>query len=155
MNPQFSELHEQVLPYGRMPCPYFLPARQFVWPSAPILPLGDAYQGSCQADPAQVAPPPAESLVDLCNLGYARGRCPRFPQDEGPDAVRFAVVKDADGVISISWVRERDHHPFDHGRLEYQNDRLLTPAAPLPAVTIGQAQAYVSSYLRRTRKERG
>ncbi len=136
-----------------MPCPYFLPAEKLLWASAPILPLGDAHQGSCLADPAQAKPPPAEALVDLCNLGYARGRCPRFPQDEGPDAIRFAVVKDADGVISISWVRERDHHPFDHGVLDCRNDCLLTPAAPLPEVAIGQVQAYVASYLRRTRKD--
>ena len=137
-----------------MPCPYFYPVDQLVWASAPKLPLGDAYTGSCRADPVQPAPPAADALVDLCNLGYARGRCARFPEGAGPDAVRFAVTQDAAGAIRISWVRESDHHPFDHGVLEYTAEAQALVSAPVDGLVLQQAQAYLASYLRRKKKVR-
>src|SRR5438270_4405060 len=111
-----------VLLYVRMACPYFYPAGQIAWPHAPKLPLGDAYNGLCHADPGRPADPDRAALTDCCNLGYARGRCARFPMDAGPDAVRFSVVDDGEGFIRIYWVREKDHRPFDHGPLDYSRE---------------------------------
>ena len=136
-----------------MPCPYFCPVEALAWPSAPRLPLGDAYTGTCQSDPAHPISPAAADLRDLCNLGYAAGRCARFPLTGGPDAIRFCAAKDAGGLIHIAWARERDHYPFDNGILEYSTETgRFTAATPHPIVG-QQAQAYVSSYLRRTRRE--
>jgi hypothetical protein len=132
-----------------MPCPYFHPLGQLAWPNAPRLPLGDAYSGRCEADPALPADPDPTTLRDCCNLGYARGKCVRFPDAAGPDAVRFAVTADAGNSIRIYWVREKGHEPFDHGPLEYSTEtRVFSPAAVDTAVE-QQAQAYVASYLRR------
>jgi hypothetical protein len=153
--PQFSELHWRVLPYGRMPCPYFRPVEPLVWASAPILPLGDAYAGSCRADAEGEADPPEGALIDFCNLGYARGRCAHFPEGNGPDAVRFAVKSDAEGTITVAWVRERDHHPFDQGVLEYSEATRAFAAADRGEMLLEQARAYVASYLRRIGKEPG
>jgi hypothetical protein len=139
-----------------MPCPYFYPLGQLVWPSAPRLPLGDAYAGLCQADPATPADPDPAALKDCCNLGYARGRCTRFPATDGPDAVRFSVVQDAEGSIRIYWVREKNHRPFDHGPLEYSRAAEGFTGETVSTALRQQAHAYVASYLRRksrTRKE--
>ena len=131
-----------------MPCPYFLPTAQLKWPNAPRLPLGDAYAGACGAG-ADAAEPSLAVLKDLCNLGYARGRCARFPGDAGADAVRFAVAEDAAGIIRISWVREKDHHPLDYGPLEYSVAQAGFVNAVAEDAVCRQAEAYLASYLRR------
>ena len=133
----------------------FYPVGQLAWPNAPKLPLGDAYAGLCQADPVHESEPGLPALRDLCNLGYARGRCARFPPGDGPDAVRFSVERDRDGLIRICWVREKDHRPFDHGPLEYSLETHDFSAAPVDAAVVRQAHAYISSYLRRKTRQRG
>jgi hypothetical protein len=116
--------------------------------------LGDAYSGRCEADPAIPADPDPVTLRDCCNLGYARGKCARFPDAAGPDAIRFAVTADSGGSVRIYWVREKGHEPFDHGPLEYSiGAQAFLAAAADPAVE-QQARAYVASYLRRTSKQR-
>lgn len=82
-------------------------------------------------------------------MGYARGRCARFPEGNGPDAVRFSVSRHCDGRVRIFWVRERDHHPFDHGTLEYSIAERVFTEAPADDAVPGQARAYIESYLRR------
>jgi hypothetical protein len=137
-----------------MPCPYFHPVGQLAWPNAPRLPLGDAYAGRCEADPGFPADPDPATLRDCCNLGYARGKCARFPDANGPDAVRFAVTADQGGYVTIYWVREKGHEPFDHGPLEYSRDTEgFTSGSAGPAVQ-RQAHAYVASYLRRKSRMR-
>ena len=111
--------------------------------------MGDAYTGWCHAAPGIETDPGMAALKDYCNLGYARGRCARFPQGDGPDAVRFAVATERDGLIRIQWVRERDHHPFDHGPLEYSLANHTFTAADVDPAVAQQAHAYIESYLRR------
>jgi hypothetical protein len=115
--------------------------------------LGDAYAGLCHADPAIPADPDPAALKDCCNLGYARGKCARFPSTGGPDAVRFCVIGDADNLIRVYWVREQDHRPFDHGPLEYSRAAEAFTVADVDAALQQQAHAYVASYLRRKRGE--
>jgi hypothetical protein len=138
-----------VLTLPAVPCPYFIPVGQLAWPNAPRLPLGDAYTGTCGAPAGSAIEPAIAVLRDFCNLGYARGRCERCPQDDGPDAVRFAVVKDSGGVIRIAWVREKDHHPVDHGPLDYSVADKSFQATAVDESVRRQAQAYLASYLRR------
>jgi hypothetical protein len=131
-----------------MSCPYFDPVAPRVPGSGPesaMLPLGDAWTGICRATPDQPWQPDHATLGPLCNLGYARGTCARFPPGDGPDAVRFAVSGDRGATVDLYYVIERDHHPFAHGPLEHTSAG-VQGAGPLLA---RQAQAYVQSYLRR------
>ena len=86
-----------------------------------MLPLGDWWTGVCHAVPG--APQDAggigcdTSRGTTCNLGYARGECARFPEGDGPDAVRFTISSHEGAAIGIYYVVERDHHPFAHGAI--------------------------------------
>lgn len=82
-------------------------------------------------------------------MGYARGRCSRYPQADAGDAVRFLIARDRGEWIRIEYVVECDHHPFAQGVLEYS--RALGAFAGLGGNTVleCQALAYVQSYLRR------
>jgi hypothetical protein len=130
-----------------MSCPYFYPLEPRA--STAILPLGDRWAGVCRAVPDLSWQPDEAVQARLCNLGYARGTCARFPSGEGPDAVRFTVSRDQGDSLRIYYVLERDHHPFAHGPVECS----VASGAfvdPLPGDTISrQALAYVESYLRR------
>lgn len=106
--------------------------------------------GMGSAAPSESPAQPEEStLLQFCNMGYARGSCPRFPSVDGPDAARFTISGDDHRAIHVYFVLERNHHPWSHGPLEFSADtaELLTPhgadsIAPL-------ARAYVASYRRR------
>jgi len=121
-----------------------------------MLPLGDWWTGVCHAVPD--APQDAggigcdTSRGTTCNLGYARGECARFPEGDGPDAVRFTISSHEDSAIGLYYVVERDHHPFAHGRLVYSLAAAAFMTAPESATLARQAQAYVESYLRRKKE---
>jgi hypothetical protein len=114
-----------------------------------MLPLGGTWTGSCRALPDGACQPDEPSLRSLCNLGYARGACSRFPPGDGPDAVRFTISHDDGATLRIYYVVERDHHPFSYGPLEYSLASGEFTAPPEGEIVGRQAQAYVESYLRR------
>jgi hypothetical protein len=114
-----------------------------------MLPLGDAWVGTCHADAAETAAPDDAALHRLCNLGYARGICPRFPNADGPDAARFTIRQDDGASLRLYYVLERNHHPFAHGPMEFRLDQGALAAAPAGTLTDRQARAYAASYLRR------
>jgi hypothetical protein len=114
-----------------------------------MLPLGDAWTGICRALPGLPAPPDEAGIRPLCNLGYARGGCSRFPSGDGPDAVRFTISRDDGATVGIYYVVERDHHPFAHGRMEYSVATGVIAPPPPSEIVARQAQAYVESYRRR------
>jgi len=120
-----------------------------------MLPLGDAWDGVCRAVPGPPWKPGDAVLRSLCNLGYARGNCHRFPSDAGPDAVRFAVSRDDGATVCIHYVVERDHHPFVHGPLEYSLAGAAFVNPPAGEIVGRQARAYVESYLRRKKEACG
>ena len=112
-------------------------------PSPRYAPLGDLYTGVCTAR-GEPSPPGDGELRELCNLGYARGECPHFPDAHDSDAVRFAIAGDGGGLVRIQFCEERDHRPVRHGEFE------LAAAAPAaPGVLAAQARAYLGAYLRR------
>jgi len=134
-----------------MACPCFFPVErtlQAAGKNTPPMPLGDAWSGVCRATPAGEWLPDPDTLRQLCNFGYAREKCARVPA-AGPDAVRFAISNDGDGIVSIYWVMEKDHLPFAHGPLEYSRAEAGFRAAHPDACIAQQAQAYISAYLRR------
>jgi hypothetical protein len=115
-----------------------------------MLPLGGAWSGICRAVPEDVWQPEAADLERRCNLGYARGVCSRFPDDGGPDAIRFTISRDEGAILRLYYVAERDHHPFAHGPLEYSRAAVAsTPAHACGETLDAQARAYAASYLRR------
>jgi hypothetical protein len=138
-----------------MACPYFEPvtADPACTPAHATLPLGDAWSGVCHADSGRPWQPGAETLYPLCNIGYARERCPRFPSGEGPDAVRFAIAAEGAAeeaaTLRVSYVIERGHLPFAHGTLEYRLPEGDFRQPPDSATVARLARAYVASYFRR------
>jgi hypothetical protein len=134
-----------------MACPCFFPVErmpQATGKRTPPMPLGDAWSGVCRARPGGEWLPDPGTLQQLCNFGYARGKCARVPAD-APDAVRFGISSDCGGLIRVHWVIEKEHLPFGHGPIEYSRaDAGFRPAHPDTCVS-QQAQAYVSAYLRR------
>ena len=139
-----------------MACPYFYPlaprghgAISQAGPRDAMLPLGDAWAGLCRAIPEQPSEPDQAGLRPLCNLGYARGNCPRFPPGDGPDAVRFTISCDDGATLGIYYVVERDHRPFAHGRMDYSLAGGILAPPPPSEIVARQAQAYAESYRRR------
>ena len=115
-----------------------------------MLPLGGAWSGVCRAIPGDAWQPEAADLERRCNLGYARGMCSRFPDDAGPDAIRFTISGDDGTVLRLYYVAERDHHPFAHGPLEYSRAAAgITSPVACREILDAQASAYAASYLRR------
>lgn len=135
-----------------MACPYFQPLDRFddkIWRKHPRLPLGDPYTGLCCVDPMRDWAPDGATLRDCCNLGYARKKCSRFPDDSGTDAVRFSVTGDEAGIVRVFYVRERGHEPVEHGTLDYSTATGKFLAGDPNGLLEAQAQAYIGSYVRR------
>jgi hypothetical protein len=135
-----------------MACPYFhavKPRFQTDNSRSAMLPLGDAWDGACRANPDSPWEPDEITLLGFCNMGYARGCCPRFPADDGPDAARFTIAADTPETLRVYYVLERDHRPWSHGPLEFSRagNAFLDP--PAAESTVRLARAYVESYLRR------
>jgi hypothetical protein len=141
-----------------MACPHFhavKPHRQTDNSRTAMLPLGDAWEGTCGAVPDAPCEPDEHTLLSLCNMGYARGSCARFPEDDGPDAARFTIAGDDAAGLHLYYVLERDHHPLAHGPLEFsrRDDAFIGPVASETACRLGRA--YVESYLRRKAEASG
>ena len=139
-----------------MACPFFYPTEPVVgqhlveqrWRTDRPMPLGDPFQGECRAK-AVPYHPKAEELKNLCNLGYVRGKCPRFPQGCQVDAARFALSRDTPDRVAITYVQERDYRPFSHGTLEYLTARQGWATPPADRNLRRQALAYLGAYRRR------
>lgn len=96
-----------------MACPYFVPLEPLDdarWIQPPRLPLGAACRGSCAA-PGAAGGIPENTLEEICNWGYARDRCARFPAEEAVDALRLSLLRDG----RLVWIEEADHRPLRHG----------------------------------------
>lgn len=135
-----------------MACPYFYPVEKVEDKSGfrfLRLPLGDPYKGFCRVDPISYRRPDENHVRDFCNLGYVRHRCPYFPEESGPDADRFSISLDRNGLIQIWYVVEKNHTAFEHGRLEYSRDTNSFTAGHSNELVQKQADAYLQSYLRR------
>jgi hypothetical protein len=120
-----------------------------------MLPLGGAWSGVCRAVPGDAWQPEAADQERRCNLGYARGVCSRFPDDAGPDAIRFTVSRDDGATLRLYYVAERDHHPFAHGPLEYPSTPALAGMGDRGVLLTAQADAYAASSLRRKSEASG
>ncbi|MDX2149660.1 MAG: hypothetical protein SFV54_02920 [Bryobacteraceae bacterium] len=103
-----------------MACPYFDPLNRASERPGYRLPLGSLWLGACCSPLADAAPRSADHQREVCNVGYARGRCTSFPEDAESDAVRFA--QRPEGVV---FILEKGHAPVSWG-----------PAAEIPPGTL-------------------
>jgi hypothetical protein len=136
-------------------CPFFVPSRRLEvsgWIRPPRFPLGDAFGGTCHARPTEVLEPPEPHQRELCNCGYAQGRCDRFPGGDSPDAVRLSVTEDTPARLSLVYVIEKDHVPVEHGTLEYAVADARLDGPVISDILAQQAQAFLESYLSRRAK---
>ena len=134
-----------------MACPYFFPSEPLnarLWVIAPRMPLGEAYDGTCRAETDEVFQPSREVVRELCNCGYARGRCERFPVGAAGDAVRLSLMDEADGKLRMTWIIEAEHVPVEHGTIVYDL-REGSMEGSQDAVMSAQVRALVATYLRR------
>ncbi len=107
-----------------MACPYFQPTTRLDaggWDPPPRLPLGDAWSGFCLALAGRSFAPPEDVQRELCNCGYARGRCAYFPEESRADAVRFAPQPSEQGDAAILYIFENEHAPVDFGVFREQD----------------------------------
>jgi hypothetical protein len=137
-----------------MPCPFFAPAQRLdagPWTNPPRLPLGDAYSGFCRVRSGEVHAPPEEHQREICNCGYARGRCDRFPEGDSADAVRFSVSADRRaGKLRLVYILEREHAPASHGAIEFKVKKGALLDSPGDGVLAAQGRAFAESYLRKS-----
>ena len=135
-----------------MACPFFVPSRRLEttgWTRPPRFPLGDLFCGTCHAQPSTVAEPPEAHQRELCNCGYAGGRCDRFPGGNAADAVRFSVTDDTPNRLLVVYVVEKNHAPVEFGTLEYVVADSSLGGPLISDVLTQQARAFLESYLRR------
>ena len=138
-----------------MSCPFFLPLRRLdhgAWVNPPRLPLGDPYGGECHADSTSPFEPLEAHQRELCNCGYARGRCSHFPEDSTGDAVRFSIAGEFSGRLDLVYVIEKDHAPAGHGRMVYVSEENRWETSHTSELLARQARAFVESRLRRETK---
>ena len=134
-----------------MACPFFMPGERFVgigWQHRARLPLGDGWQGRCTAPGHENIAPDPHELTEFCNLGYAKA-CPRLPQKRAWDAIRLCVTRDRENMIAVMYVCEANHHPREHGVLEYDSvlDKWVSTHRDVRIQKM--VECYVQSYLSR------
>ena len=113
-----------------------------------LRPLRNFWSGMCHADAAQPFEQSDELVLgECCNMGYARQKCSKFPEAPGPDAVRFAVVRDAERMILVSFAVEKNHLPYAQGVLEYSRAEQSFVVTHPNRLIEQQARAYLASYL--------
>jgi hypothetical protein len=139
-----------------MACPFFIPTERLqspLWPHPERLPLGGAWSGRCASPLAGNSDVPGENeLKHGCNLGYAHA-CPRLPAQRPADAVRFGVVHDREGRITLQYIWEMAHLPAAHGLLRF-DIRAQAWSQPHPdRCTQRMAECYLESYLLRRKHE--
>jgi hypothetical protein len=119
-----------------------------LWMHPARLPLGAGWKGHCTAPGHSGEVPTEEQLRDGCNLGYARHCCWR-PADRPWDSTRFGVSKESEQRIALCYVCEKEHHPVEHGTLEYDPLQGRWNSTHPDQRLQRMAESYMESYLLR------
>jgi hypothetical protein len=124
-----------------------------MWLSPPRLPLGDPCRGHCTTGLDTAAQPCLDEIRKLCNLGYARGRCPRFPAAyDGADAIRFSITRHEGDAVGLVCIFEKDYSPGRYSAMIYDT-RAARFTTPMESPCLeAQARKFVDSYLNRKLK---
>lgn len=134
-------------------CPYFVPVKKWDgggWMHPSRLPLGAGWMGLCGAAP-ELVQPTDDDVREACNMGYAFG-CARLPKNRPADAVRFAVIKDSGGTVTLCFVCESGHRPARCGTLEWDLSE-RTWVAPNGDTRIRKmAECYLETYVATKRR---
>ena len=94
--------------------------------------------------------PSIEELRTVCNNGYARKRCDRFPASAEADANRFSIAREREGVVELVYIRERDYAPLRHGPAKYHVAQSKFEGLPDgDDAMAAQARRFIESYLKR------
>jgi hypothetical protein len=112
------------------------------------LPLGAGFRGLCGAPGHDGVIPTDEELKHECNLGYAKN-CSRLPKERESDAVRFSVLRDRDGQVSICYISELNYLPREQGTLHYALEQKNWSDSKAGSNVKTLAQAFLESYLRK------
>jgi len=115
------------------------------------VPLGDVYRGECRSQTEPYVPD--EERLFLCNLGYARDECPRFPAEARADQTRFSVASDTPPLMMIRVVQESAWRPLASVTLEFDLERQVWTTAHHDPIIQRQAEAYLEAYFRRRTAE--
>jgi len=118
-----------------------------MWTHPSRLPLRGGWSGHCCATGHEDAEISREEL-NGCNLGYATN-CPRLPRERSCDAVRFSVAQDMGEKLLVCYVCERDHHPVEHGTLEFNLTSAQWNVCHGDTRIQRMAECYVEKYLER------
>lgn len=129
------------------------------WSHPSRLPLGGGWSGYCTAPGHEGDNPTNEVLEAYCNLGYAGG-CSWAPRDRCADAVRFAVIAprqakqpssadNANTLLRIHCVCERDHRPQSDGELEFDLAQSIWLRTHEDSRIQKMAECFLTSYLQR------
>jgi hypothetical protein len=119
-----------------------------LWIHPARLPLGTGWKGRCTAPAHDGNFPSDEQLRENCNVGYARN-CPWCPPDRLWDSTRFGVSKESEQRITLSYIREKDHSPVEHGTLEYDPGLARWNSTHQDRRLQRMAECYLESYLSR------
>ena len=134
-----------------MACPFFVPTERMVdglWLHPSRLPLGAGWRGHCSAPGQEAAELTDQELAEGCNLGYASSCC-HLPAQRPCDAVRFSVARDRGLYVALWFVRETEHHPVEHGVLEYEVAGRTWSSTHVDWRIQKMAECYMESYLLR------
>jgi hypothetical protein len=130
-------------------CPFFMPVKRLeedgTWLHPARLPLKGGWDGHCCAPGHEGAVLAREDLRE-CNLGYAVN-CSRLPHERTSDAIRFSVAQDASEKLILFFVRELNHHPVEHGTLEYDLASAQWKSSHGDVRVQKMAECYVEMYL--------
>ena len=95
-----------------------------------------------------MARPALDELRTLCNHGYARGKCARFPMAAEGDALRFSIISDKGGTLDLVFVVEQNYSPLRHRVIRFQDMR-IEGLPPEDHAAAAQARLFIQSYLDR------
>jgi len=79
-------------------------------------------------------------MREICNVGYARGRCSHFPAGAEADAVRFSAVRDGKD-LRVIYILEKDCSPLRHGLIIYSEGKFTGDL--LKGTLLEQVKAFV------------
>ena len=136
-----------LLEESTLACPFFVPleiVNDGSWPHPARLPLGAGWTGNCRASGREVTAHDTH-VREFCNHGYATA-CPHLPRLRDWDAVRFSVANSNTNQVTLWYVCELAHAPFDHGRMTFDmvHEAWLNPPPDARVLTL--ANAYLQTY---------
>lgn len=131
-----------------MACPYFEPRSIAASPlhANARLPLIEEYEGLCRVA-AEPFAAPADTQFRLCNQGYPRGGCERFPSDETRSCLRYELLSRSEDIFEVMIIAERDYAPVEWRVVKYSFAAGTVEPEMSDACMRAQLAAFCRAYL--------